>query len=149
MKFAYREYVSVFPGTNDYRLILRPVITIRIIGPKSEARWDALVDSGADETLFPLSLAEVLGIALDQEFISEAAGISGDRLKIQYGDVVLRIETEQDDIEWKTTVGFVDFGSASDEVIILGHGGCLDFFTATFDGEKAELELKPNALLPS
>ena len=149
MKFAYREYVSVFPGTNDYRLILRPVITIRIIGPKSEARWDALVDSGADETLFPLSLAEVLGVELDQEFISEAADISGDRLKIQYGDVVLRIETEQDDIEWKTTVGFVDFGSASDEVIILGHGGCLDFFTATFDGEKAELELKPNALLPS
>ena len=33
MKFAYREYVSVFPGTNDYRLILRPVITIRVIGP--------------------------------------------------------------------------------------------------------------------
>jgi hypothetical protein len=149
MKFAYREYLSVFPGTNDYRLILRPVITIRIIGPKSEARWDALVDSGADETLFPLSLAEVLGVELDQEFIIEAAGISGDRLKIQYGDVVLRIETEQDDIEWKTTVRFVDFGSASDEVIILGHGGCLDFFTATFDGENAELELKPNALLPS
>lgn len=149
MKFAYREYISVFPGTNDYRLILRPVITIRIIGPKSDARWDALVDTGADETLFPLSLAEVLGVELDQELISEAAGISGDRLKIQYGDVVLRIETEQEDIEWKTTVGFVDFGSASDEVIILGHGGCLDFFTAIFDGENAELELTPNSLLPS
>lgn len=32
MKFAYREYVSVFPGTDDYRLILRPVITIRVVG---------------------------------------------------------------------------------------------------------------------
>jgi hypothetical protein len=95
------------------------------------------------------TLAEVLGVELDQEFISEAAGISGDRLKIQYGDVVLRIEAEQEDIEWKTTVGFVDFGSASDEVIILGHGGCLDFFTAIFDGENAELELTPNSLMPS
>jgi hypothetical protein len=149
MKFAYREYVSIFPGSEDYRLILRPVITIRLIGPKAEARWDALVDSGADETLFPLSLAEVLGIELDQQMTSEAAGVSSDRLKIHYGDVELQIESDQETIAWRTTVGFVDFGSASDEVIILGHGGCLDFFTATFDGENAEVELVPNALLPS
>ncbi len=62
-----------------------------------------------------------------------------------YGDVELRIESGTESLAWKTTVGFVDFGSASDEVIILGHGGCLDFFTAIFDGEKAELELTPNA----
>lgn len=149
MKFPYREYVSVFPGSTDFRLILRPVITIRVVDPKADARWDALVDSGADETLFPLALAEVLGVELDEELISEAAGISGDRLKIQYGDVELRVDSDTEIIEWKTTVGFVDFGSASDEVVILGHGGCLDFFTAIFDGESAELELTPNALLPS
>lgn len=149
MKFAYREYVSVFPGTNDYRLILRPVITVRIISLKSDARWDALVDSGADETLFPLSLAEALGVELDQPLTSEAVGISGDRLKIHYGDVELRIESGQEFVAWKSTVGFVDFGSSSDEVIILGHGGCLDYFTAIFDGENAELELEANALLPS
>jgi len=45
-------------------------------------------------------------------------------------------------------VGFVDFGSSEDEVIVLGHGGCLDYFTAIFDGEKAELELTANSLLP-
>lgn len=127
----------------------RPVITIRVVGPKSDARWDALVDSGADETLFPLSLADALGIELDQQMTSEAAGISGDRRKIFYGDVELRIESVQEFVAWKTTVGFVDFGSVSDEVIILGHGGCLDFFTATFDGENAKLELVPNAFLPS
>lgn len=149
MKFAYREYVSVFPGTKDFRLILRPVITIRIIGPKAGARWDALVDTGADETLFPWSLAETLGIELDHQMTSEAAGISGDRLKIHYGHVDLRVESSQELVSWKTTVGFVDFSSPSDEVIILGHGGCLDFFTATFDGENAELDLTPNAYLPS
>lgn len=149
MKFSYREYVSLFPGTNDYRLILRPVVTIRVIGANADARWDALVDTGADETLFPLSLAEALGIELDQQMTSEAAGISGEVLKVHYGDVELHIETEQEDVAWKTMVGFVDFGSASEEVIILGHGGCLDFFTASFDGEKAELELVPNSALPS
>ncbi|MBX3452309.1 MAG: hypothetical protein KF777_22325 [Planctomycetaceae bacterium] len=149
MKFAYREYVSIYPGSNDYRLILRPIVTIRIIGPKAEARWDALVDTGADETLFPLSLAEVLGVELNHELTSEAAGISGDRLKIYYGEVEVQIESGQDVVAWQTVVGFVDFGSSRDEVIILGHGGCLDFFTAVFDGEKAELELLPNSSLPS
>lgn len=149
MKFAYREYVSIYPGSNDYRLILRPIVTIRIIGPKAEARWDALVDTGADETLFPLSLAEVLGVELNHELTSEAAGISGDRLKIYYGEVELQIESGQDVVAWQTVVGFVDFGSSRDEVIILGHGGCLDFFTAVFDGEKAELELLPNSSLSS
>jgi predicted aspartyl protease len=87
MKFPYREYVSRFAGTSDFRLILRPVITIRISGTKADARWDALVDTGADETLLPISLAEVLGVELDQEMTSEAAGISGDRLTIFYGAV--------------------------------------------------------------
>ena len=149
MKFPYREYVSQFPGTSDFRLILRPVITIKIAGPKAEARWDALVDTGADETLLPLSLAELLGVELNQDVTSQAAGISGDKLTIQYGDIELQITDGDEKAIWRTTVGFVDFGSTDDEVIVLGHGGCLDYFIANFDGEAAELVLTPNALLPS
>lgn len=148
MKFPYREYVSQFPGTSDFRLILRPVITIRIAGLKSNARWDALVDTGADETLLPHSLAKLLGVTLDETMTGQAAGISGDRLTIHYGDVRLQIASGQETVEWISTVGFVEFGSTDDEVIVLGHGGCLDYFTATFDGEHGELELKPNSLLP-
>ena len=148
MRFPYREYVSQFPRTTDFRLILRPVITIRILGPKSEARWDALVDTGADETILPLSLADLLGVELDQEVTSQAVGISGDKLTIYYGDVDFQIATESEIVTWRTTVGFVEFGSSEDEVIILGHGGCLDFFTAIFNGEQAELDLIPNLLLP-
>ena len=128
-------------------MILRPVITIRIAGPKSEARWDALVDTGADETLLPLSLAELLGVERDREATSLAAGISGDKLTIHYGDVKLQIATGNEEITWRSTVGFVDFGGSDQEVIVLGHLGCLDFFTATFNGELAELEMLPNSLL--
>jgi len=148
MKFAYREYVSPFPGTSDFRLILRPVITIRIVGPTADPRWDALVDTGADETLLPLSLAGLLGLELDATATSQAAGISGDHLTIRYGEVEFQINDGNETIRWQTIVGFVDFASADDEVIILGHGGCLDYFTALFEGEKAELELTANSLLP-
>jgi hypothetical protein len=149
MRFPYREYLATIPGTHDYRLIVRPVITIRIVGPRSDARWDALVDTGADETLFPFSLAALLGVEFDPHQTGIAAGISGDQLAIRYGDVEFRIETGAEIVHWKTTVGFVDFGSSSEEMIILGHAGCLEYFTATFVGESAELELVPNAILPT
>lgn len=148
MRFPYREYVSQLPGSTDYRLILRPVITIRVAGSKSQARWDALVDTGADETLLPLAMADLLGVELDDEVTSFAAGISGDRLTIHYGDVEFQIVGDGDVVSWKALVGFVEFGSSEDEVIVLGHGGCLDYFSARFDGENAELELLPNSLLP-
>ena len=107
------------------------------------------MDTGADETLLPMSLAEVLEGELDQQLTSEAAGIAGDRLKIHSGDVEFPIAVDREVVAWTTTVGFVEFGSSDDEVMVLGHGGCLDEFTSTVDGEKAELELVPNRLLPS
>jgi predicted aspartyl protease len=148
MKFPYREYLSTIPGSSDFRLILRPVISIGITGANGDARWDALVDTGADETLLPLPLAKLLGVSLDADLTSEAAGITGERLSIHYGDVEFRIVGDGVSIKWLTTVGFVDFGTNADQVIILGHGGCLDYFTANFNGEKSELELIPNATLP-
>jgi len=149
MKIPYREYLRRLPGSEDFQLILRPIVSVRIFGATLNARWDALVDTGADETLLPMSLAEVLGIPLDQEHTSRAVGISGDELTIYYGDVEFRIDVESEVVTWKTTVGFVEFGSSADEVIVLGHGGCLDYFTAVFDGERAELELVPNSYLPT
>jgi predicted aspartyl protease len=149
MRFAYREYIGRLPGSSDFALILRPVISVTISGPHSTARWDALVDTGADETLLPMSLAEALGVELDPRLTSQAAGISGEVLRIHYGDVDFQIEAGADSISWSTMVGFVEFSSSKDEVIVLGHGGCLDYFTAIFDGEHAELELIPNSTLPS
>ncbi|MDA0835211.1 MAG: hypothetical protein O3A29_18200 [Planctomycetota bacterium] len=147
MRFAYREYVGPLPGTTDFRLILRPVITIHVIGPKSEARFDALVDTGADETLLPLMLADLLGVELDHNSTSKAVGISGDSMTVYYGDVQFEIDDGDESAKWTTTVGFVDFSPSDEKFMILGHGGCLDYFTAIFDGENAELELIPNSLL--
>jgi predicted aspartyl protease len=149
MRFSYREYLAQVPGSSDFRLFVRPIINIRIRGEDAEVHSDALVDTGADETLLPLSYAGALGVELDWDSSSQAEGISGEKLAIYYGDVEIEIEQDGERITWKTTVGFADFGSPSDEVAILGHGGCLEYFTATFDGEKAELELIPNSWLPT
>jgi hypothetical protein len=41
-----------------------------------------------------------------------------------------------------------DFESPDEETVILGHSGFLDYFTATFDGEIAELILVANRGIP-
>lgn len=148
MKFSYRAYLSEVPGSSDVQLIVRPVISVRVVGKAEQARCDALVDTGADETLLPWSLARLLQVDFE-EHTSQAAGISGEPLTIHYAPVELSIAAEGETITWKTLVGFVEFGGTEQEIAVLGHGGCLDYFTATFDGENAELELTPNSLLPA
>jgi predicted aspartyl protease len=102
MKFPYRDYITQYPGTEDFRLILRPVVTIRIAGLQAAARWDALVDTGADETLLPLTLAELLGVTLDETVTSQAAGITGDNLTIQYGEVEFQLTAGEEEVNWNS-----------------------------------------------
>ena len=64
MKFPYREYLSVFPGTSDYRLILRPIITIRVVGTKSDARWMRLLTPVQMKLCFQCPLPRHLALNL-------------------------------------------------------------------------------------
>ena len=68
----------------------------------------------------------------DQTFVLR---VDNELLTILYGDVEFQISDGHQIIRWRTMVGFVDFGSPDDEVIVLGHGGCLDYFTARCGGE--------------
>lgn len=80
MRFPYRQYVAELPGTNDFRIVMRPVVTVEITGPVANGRWDALVDTGADETLLPQSVVRLLGVKLDASLTSLAAGVAGEEL---------------------------------------------------------------------
>lgn len=54
-----------------------PLVHIRVTHGEVTLRTDALIDSGATSTFFPLELAEVLDIELPQE-TEEAVGAGGD-----------------------------------------------------------------------
>lgn len=147
MKFPYRKYISALPGSTDFQLISRPIINVRVASEHAEGNWEALVDTGADETLLPLACARLLRVELDQQLTSQAAGISGDLLQIHYGELEIEVGDGEESVAWKEIVGFVDLGADKD-LIVLGHGGFLSYFTANFDGEREELELVQNSLLP-
>ena len=110
---------------------------------------EALVDTGADYTVLPMSVAEYCGIetsALPSAFLRTFAG---DAMETRIGEVTLEIQHEGELVRWRTEVQFFDFKSASRETMVLGHAGFLDYFTATFDGLDAILTLVPNTELPA
>ncbi len=141
MKFPYQRYeVEPSPAFSN-GVVHRPEVPLRVIGPTGVAIFLALVDSGADGTILPKSIGEAIGVALDEHQSAPAAGFGGGRATVLPGRVELEVQQGSEQHRWAATVGFGDFASPEDEHMILGHAGFLDYFVATFHGERHELEL--------
>lgn len=109
----------------------------------------ALVDTGADHTVLPLSIAENVGAELFYDERDAAKGISGHEIAIISGRVHLELLSDDETCAWTAVVGFADFATPEDECGVLGHAGCLEFFSATFDGVGQVVELIQRGSLPS
>lgn len=150
MNFRYRQY-EIPDGRESGKLVTvyRPVIAVTVSGPSGDLFQRALVDTGADFSILPLSIAPLLGITLDPKNNRVGESATGHNLAVSIGKVTLEITQGRERYHWVTEVGFALLGGTyHDEDAILGHGSFLDFFTATFDGKKHELALKPNSRLP-
>jgi hypothetical protein len=145
MIFPYSLIVSSLAGSGDFVVLRRPEITITLVGPSGSASFVGLVDTGADNTIFPASAAAYLGITLQDETESSATVFGGQRVRLLLGEATLRLEADDEVIEWTTLLNFFEYEAPEDEAVILGHAGFLDFFTATFDGEAGVLTLIPNS----
>jgi len=148
LKCRYRFY-DVAPSFlyPDGR-IWRPEVDITVSGPNGHEVTTALLDTGSDQTVLPLSTAKKLGVPLQSQRPIDASGLRGDITTIVPGTVQLQFHGLSPSLAWTATVGFVDFHSPDNECTVLGHGGCLEYFMATFDGANKILELVPNASFP-
>ena len=127
----------------------RPMIPIRIVGPDAAALYLALVDTGADGTVLPRSVADDLGIVPDDQKADDVTAFGGTRLRTAPAKAQFELSDGTDSCRWETTVDFVEFPDPQHETLILGHEGFLQFFTATFNGKMKTVELLPNDALPS
>lgn len=129
MKFSYAEYQVVpSPAAPDRTALYRPVIRVRLQGPKSFLKVWALLDTGADESYITQSVAEKLGVvplSADATTIESASG----EMKVWYGRLTVEVSDENEVHSFPTTVGVV--GEEWSESI-LGHTGFLEYFDATF-----------------
>ena len=148
MKFKYRSEWVQSAETGEEIQAFRPEVYVRVAGPLRSTRFLGLVDTGADKTMLPASLAEVCGVALTKARGPAIIGLGGKKLRTFFGDVQLGLKQGRKTITWTACVLFHKFKRPEDECLLLGHSGFLDYFTATFDGESHMLSLVPNDRIP-
>jgi len=141
MRFPYQRYAVEASPVFSGGVVYRPEITLRIIGGAGDAIIHALVDTGADGTLFPRSIAEAIGATIYEKNTATVRGLAGEPLTVVAGEVEVEMVDGGDRHRWNMTVGFTSVDDPQDEVAILGHAGFLDYFQATFDGQARELQL--------
>jgi hypothetical protein len=111
-------------------------------GPNGGWARDCLLDSGADDTLFPEVAALVLGIDLTGAPTASATQANGAAISYSYASAILRISDGTESCEWVAVIGFTNYPLRWP---ILGQTGFLQFFDATLFGVRREIVLMPNA----
>jgi hypothetical protein len=121
----------------------RPIVPISLVGPSGSAAQDGLLDTAADDTVFPEALAAIIGVDLTNAPVGRASGVGLVAAPLRYAEVTLRIAQGAERREWTAWVGFTP---ALLNRPLLGFAGFLQFFTATFHGDRDEVELAVNSL---
>ena len=135
---------SLPPGTTSR---WRPLVPVRIYGP-SGIRLQfgrALIDPGADDTIFPLDVATLLNIGLYPP-TAHMMRWRGGQYALSFGDVEL--ELADDDgvaVRWAATMAFT---KAPIRYPLLGVAGCIQFFDTRLSGEDRLVEIEPGQSCP-
>jgi hypothetical protein len=114
-----------------------------LVGTNRVYLAEALLDPGADDTVFPNDAAVQLGLDLSNAPLGEAVGVASAPVPIRYALVTLRLTDGREFCEWTAWVGFT---AAPLRQPLLGFAGCLQFFDADFRGGREEVELVTNSL---
>ena len=123
----------------------RPQILVSVIGPSATRARIGRLDTGADDTVFPENLAIALGLDLSSAPVGQATTATLTNAPLRYAQVRLRITDGKEQRDWPAWVGFTP---AKLHLPLLGFAGFLQFFTATFHGDREQVELTVNSLYP-
>lgn len=81
MNFAYKKIPIIdFVKKQVVDHVYRPIIKIGIRG-RSTVYYEVLIDSGADDSIFPEDLAQIAGIELDKNNYKEFNGLGGGKVR--------------------------------------------------------------------
>ena len=125
------------------------MVPLVVHGDEDVVLCSALVDTGADNSFLPRSIADVLGLTLVPCLGPAPVAFGGGAVEAYFTDLVLQLGDGIDEVAWPARILVFDVDNPSDEMIILGHTGFLEYFRATFDGQAGVLELDPLSTMPA
>jgi len=127
MKYPYLTYPFV-DERGRIIVIKRPIVEIEVFGPKGVASVLALIDSGADRSLFHISVAQRVGLDLTGARKTRMVGIVGAAETLILDEVEIKIQRLRSRV--KIPVGFIDSPHVG---ALLGQEGFFDQFRITFE----------------
>ncbi len=122
-----------------------PLLLVGVTGHLGPVARHLRLDSGADDTILPLSMATALGLDLTCAPTAEAESASGNVVRYPCTRVTLRISDGVEFCSWDAVVGFV---STPRRTGLAGLAGFLNYFDAEFFGDSHEFTLQPNTAFP-
>jgi hypothetical protein len=124
----------------------RPLVPVTILGPTARRRFfpRALLDPGADDTVFPLAIAGLVGVALRPDS-GHVLRWRGQGYALRFADVSLELSDGVEVWRWSAVIGL---SPAPLRYPILGLAGCLQFMDARFLGESRIAQLEANRSFP-
>lgn len=134
MKFKYRK-TSITAPFSKRQILVRPIIPISLQSGEGSLRYEALIDSGADFSIFPLEIAKKLGVNLKKDKKIYFSSATGDLVK----GVISKIKLDLGEESFETEIVFADL---AEQAGILGQYGFFDKFIVKFDLRKEEIEIK-------
>ncbi|HXG09574.1 MAG TPA: hypothetical protein VNK04_07275 [Gemmataceae bacterium] len=147
LRFRYKLVRAgrLIPSLGGRTVRPRPLVDVTVIGPIGSRVRPALLDTAADDTILPESLAVLIGVDLSTAPTGSATSPITGSIPLRYAPVTLRLTDGREQREWPATVAFTPARLIHP---LLGFAGCLQYFTATFMGDREEVELAVNALYP-
>ena len=125
ISFPYKKEVSTIFG-----YIYRPVVEIHLKTKETQGfRVSTYADSGADITIFPKSVSNILGLKLQDGRESTVTGVGGQEVKIFIHTITVRIGDEELEIR----AGFTE---REDVPYLLGRTDILTHFNILFEKDR-------------
>jgi hypothetical protein len=148
--FKFKRYDVQPAPTYPSGVIYRPVIPIWIgaeDGPRKP--YFGLLDTGSDDTKFPMSVSDRLGVLLDRDHLIAFRGVGGEAFGY-FGKVTMELRQTPRTWRWSANVAFLpppkDASPEEEITITLGHTGFLRYFHVAFDYQRGRVKIRPNRL---
>ncbi len=136
LQFPYRREPSAPSAAYpDRTSIPRPRIELRLFHEDRFVKLLALVDSGADDCLFPLEVAHFLKLPLKRDAVHHYGGIGSGTISAAFATVGVEVG------KWSIPL-YAGFSDSPSVVPILGQDGFFNAFEINFNRVAETLTLK-------
>jgi hypothetical protein len=136
MKFEYRKEPTFWDTSTPW--ILRPIIDVQLSYQKENLQVGAIIDSGADCSVFSAVAARALGIDLQQGEHRQFFGVSEVPIDVYFHPIQFSIAGHKKAVEME--VGFTE---SSRVVGILGQRDFFEQYKVTFERYRECIEITP------